>query len=66
MTVPFNPPVATMEARTSERWPDPGDPWAYEPKWDGFRALSWSAPAVRLDSRNETTAAPLLPRAAAR
>lgn len=40
-----------MEAKTSERWPTAG--YAYEPKWDGFRALSWSQPEVRLDSRNE-------------
>lgn len=40
-----------MEARTSERWPA-GD-FAYEPKWDGFRSLAWSAPDIRLDSRNE-------------
>jgi ATP-dependent DNA ligase len=40
-----------MEARTSEKWPQ-GD-FAYEPKWDGFRSLSWSAPEIRLDSRNE-------------
>jgi ATP-dependent DNA ligase len=40
-----------MEAKTSERWPQ-GE-FAYEPKWDGFRALAWSAPEIRLDSRNE-------------
>lgn len=40
-----------MEARTSETWPK-GD-HLYEPKWDGFRSLSWSAPEPRIDSRNE-------------
>lgn len=40
-----------MEAKTSERWPK-GE-FAYEPKWDGFRALAWSTPDIRLDSRNE-------------
>lgn len=30
--------------------PPPG--WAYEPKWDGFRALAWNGPSRRLDSRN--------------
>ena len=40
-----------MEARTSEVWPT-GD-HLYEPKWDGFRSLSWSAPEPRIDSRNE-------------
>lgn len=51
MSHPFPPPVKTMEARVSERWPK-GD-FVYEPKWDGFRSLSWSAPELRLDSRNE-------------
>ncbi|MFQ5523822.1 MAG: ATP-dependent DNA ligase, partial [Acidimicrobiia bacterium] len=50
MSHPFPPPAATMEARVSERWPD-GD-FLYEPKWDGFRALSWSEPEIRLDSRS--------------
>ncbi len=42
-----------MEARVRERLPEPPG-WAYEPKWDGFRALAWSgaADAARLDSRN--------------
>lgn len=40
-----------MEAKVSERWPK-GE-FLYEPKWDGFRSLSWSGPEVRLDSRNE-------------
>lgn len=34
-----------------EGWPK-GD-YLYEPKWDGFRSLSWSEPEIRLDSRNE-------------
>lgn len=40
-----------MEAKVSEKWPK-GD-FVYEPKWDGFRSLSWSAPEVRIDSRNQ-------------
>ncbi|MEX0796972.1 MAG: ATP-dependent DNA ligase [Acidimicrobiia bacterium] len=51
MSHPFPAPVETMEARTSESWPK-GD-HLYEPKWDGFRSLSWSAPDQRIDSRNE-------------
>jgi ATP-dependent DNA ligase len=48
---PFEPPLAAMEARVRERIPrEPG--WAYEPKWDGFRALAWGGPQPRLDSRN--------------
>jgi ATP-dependent DNA ligase len=48
---PFDPPITPMEARVRESWPEPPD-WAYEPKWDGFRAVAWSEP-VRLDSRNQ-------------
>lgn len=44
-----------MEARTAGSLPEPPG-WAYEPKWDGFRMLGWSAGrsggAPRLDSRN--------------
>ena len=40
-----------MEARTSEQWPK-GD-YVYEPKWDGFRSISWSKPENRIDSRNQ-------------
>lgn len=40
-----------MEAKTSERWPK-GE-FLYEPKWDGFRSLSWSEPEMRIDSRNQ-------------
>jgi len=46
---PFNPPLTPMEAKVREDLPE-GE-WAYEPKWDGFRALAWSSP-IRLDSRN--------------
>jgi ATP-dependent DNA ligase len=40
-----------MEAKVYEGWPQ-GE-FLYEPKWDGFRSLSWSTPLLRLDSRNE-------------
>lgn len=46
---PFAPPISPMEARVHDGLPS-GD-WAYEPKWDGFRAVAWSG-EVRLDSRN--------------
>lgn len=39
-----------MEARSVESWPS-GD-LAYEPKWDGFRALAWHGDELRLDSRS--------------
>ncbi len=48
---PFEPPIATMEARVKEKPPEPPG-WRYEPKWDGFRAVAWSDD-VRLDSRNQ-------------
>ena len=47
---PFPPPIKPMEARVRESWPK-GE-FAYEPKWDGFRAVAWSDD-VRLDSRNQ-------------
>jgi len=35
----------------SESWPKGS--FVYEPKWDGFRSLSWGAPEMRIDSRNK-------------
>ncbi len=49
-TWPFDPPLSPMEAKVRTTWP--GEGWAYEPKWDGFRAVAWSD-EVRLDSRNQ-------------
>lgn len=40
-----------MEAKVSEKWPTGS--FAYEPKWDGFRAVVWSGPDGRIDSRNQ-------------
>lgn len=51
MSHPFEPPMETMEAKVSESWPKGN--FVYEPKWDGFRSLSWSAPQIRIDSRNQ-------------
>ncbi len=54
MTWPFPPPIETMEAKVMEAWPTEGKlRYAYEPKWDGFRSVSWSGPEPRLDSRNQ-------------
>lgn len=47
---PIRPPIKPMEARVREAFPTDGG-WAFEPKWDGFRALAWSG-EPRLDSRN--------------
>ncbi|HUH07173.1 MAG TPA: ATP-dependent DNA ligase [Egibacteraceae bacterium] len=52
---PFLPPLTPMEARVRTELPEPPG-WAYEPKWDGFRALAWAPSkrdAQRLDSRNQ-------------
>ena len=51
MSHPFAAPIETMEAKISESWPK-GD-FLYEPKWDGFRSISWSVPEIRLDSRSQ-------------
>lgn len=49
--LPFEPPIKPMKARVKEKPPEPPG-WVYEPKWDGFRAIAWSRPEGRLDSRN--------------
>ncbi len=51
MSWPFPPPIETMEAKVTETWPT--GKFAYEPKWDGFRSVSWSGVSPRLDSRNQ-------------
>jgi len=48
---PFRPPLSPMEAKVRVSLPDPPG-WAYEPKWDGFRAVAWAGAEPRLDSRN--------------
>lgn len=53
MDWPFKPPIETMEAKVMESWPSGA--FAYEPKWDGFRAVSWGGPEPRLDSRSQKT-----------
>ncbi|GAA1736759.1 ATP-dependent DNA ligase [Isoptericola hypogeus] len=56
MTLPLEPPVLPMLARSVAGVPDQTDDgagWVYEPKWDGFRALVFrDGDDVRLDSRN--------------
>jgi ATP-dependent DNA ligase len=39
-----------MEAKVRTAWPEDG--WAFEPKWDGFRAIA-SGGSPRLDSRKQ-------------
>ncbi len=53
MNLPFQPPIAPMEAKSVAELPDGGG-WQYEPKWDGFRAIGFrSGQDVYLSSRKE-------------
>lgn len=40
-----------MEAKVRTAWPSDG--WAFEPKWDGFRAISANDGESRIDSRKQ-------------
>ncbi len=40
MALPLEPPITPQLARSRTSLPDGGG-WAYEPKWDGFRALAF-------------------------
>ncbi|MEJ7876222.1 MAG: ATP-dependent DNA ligase [Solirubrobacterales bacterium] len=40
MALPLKPPVKPQLALSRKALPE-GDDWAYEPKWDGFRALAF-------------------------
>jgi ATP-dependent DNA ligase len=52
VALPLSPPVAPQLARSRAELPE-GDRWAYEPKWDGFRAIAFvDGDEVTLQSRN--------------
>src|SRR3954463_12334778 len=52
MSLPLKQPVLPQLARSRESLPD-GDGWAYEVKWDGFRAIAFvDGDDVELQSRN--------------
>jgi ATP-dependent DNA ligase len=52
MALPLTPPVLPQLAKTAKALPE-GDGWAYEPKWDGFRALAFvDGGEVHLQSRS--------------
>jgi ATP-dependent DNA ligase len=52
MKLPLSPPVAPQLARPRASLPE-GEEWAYEPKWDGFRAIAFVDGAeTYLQSRN--------------
>ena len=51
MALPLSPPVKPQLARARRELPD-GDGWAYEPKYDGFRAIAFvDGDEVELQSR---------------
>jgi len=53
MDLPFQPPLAPMEAKHVPSLPR-GDDWQFEPKWDGFRAICFRAgDDVSISSRKE-------------
>jgi ATP-dependent DNA ligase len=50
--LPLKPPVLPQLARSRDALPT-GDGWAYEPKWDGFRAIAFvDGEEAYLQSRN--------------
>ena len=52
MSLPLNPPLAPQLARSRAALPE-GDGWAYEPKYDGFRAIAFvDGDETYLQSRN--------------
>ena len=63
MALPLEPPITPQLARSRATLPD-GDGWAYEPKWDGFRALAFvDGDELRAAVAQRQTAGALLPRA---
>jgi ATP-dependent DNA ligase len=52
VALPLTPPVPPQLARSARSLPT-GDGWAYEPKWDGFRAVAFvDGDELFLQSRN--------------
>jgi len=52
VSLPLKPPVPPQLARSRAALPD-GPGWAYEPKWDGFRAIAFvDSGDVYIQSRN--------------
>jgi ATP-dependent DNA ligase len=65
MPLPISPPLLPQLARSRESLPE-GDGWAYEPKWDGFRAIVFvDGDEVELQSRNGKTLTRYFPEVAA-
>jgi ATP-dependent DNA ligase len=52
VSLPITPPLLPQLAKSRSALPD-GDGWAYEPKWDGFRAIAFvDGEELYLQSRN--------------
>src|ERR687890_395619 len=52
MSLPLTPPLLPQLARPRATLPE-GEGWAYEPKWDGFRAIAYvDGGECYLQSRN--------------
>jgi ATP-dependent DNA ligase len=52
MALPLSPPLPPQLARSRASLPE-GEAWAYEPKWDGFRAIVFvDGDQVHIQSRN--------------
>jgi ATP-dependent DNA ligase len=52
VSLPLKPPILPQLARPRENLPE-GEGWAYEPKWDGFRAIAFvDGDDSHLQSRN--------------
>ena len=61
MSLPLNPPLAPQLARSRASLPE-GDGWAYEPKYDGFRAVAFvDGDETYLQSRNGKLLSPTPP-----
>ena len=61
MNLPIQPPFPTAEALNVEAIPE-GDVWQYEPKWDGFRCLTFrDGDDVFMQSKSEKPLARYFP-----
>ena len=61
MRLPVMPPVAPMLAKSVKEIPE--GPFAYEPKWDGFRSIVFrDGDEVEIGSRNERPMTRYFPR----
>ncbi len=65
MDLPFQPPIAPMEAKAVPALPE-GPGWQFEPKWDGFRSIAFrDGGGVYLSSRQQLPFSRYFPEVAA-